>query len=157
MSLLAAVRVVLHDRTCFYWLSPLPITVCRYSFVVNLCCKLKKIEVLIFFGTCLGMFSVAILWALAMCICTFVFDYLCKFRFRRLGQHTATVWVHDSYCLLITQAAAPLVFANSHFTPFDNAASPVPFHIPTQFYLFHVWFTVLGMAHFSSNSTYTNK
>lgn len=152
MSLLAAVRVVLHDKTCFYWLSFTHHSMWRHCCVVNslliMGCRLKKIEVLIFFGICLGMFAVAILCALSVCICTFAFDYLCKFRFRCLGQRAATVWDCDSYCLLITQAAAWLVFANTHFTPFDYAASPVPSHIPSQFYLLYVWLAVSHMAHF---------
>lgn len=50
----------------------------------------------------------------AVCVlCVFV--HLCEFRLKRLGQHAATVWDYDSYCLLITQAAALLVFAYGYF------------------------------------------
>lgn len=58
-----------------------------------------------------------------LCVCTFVHGYLCKIRFKSLGQHTATVWDYDSGCLLITQAAALLLFAYGYFAPFDYTAS----------------------------------
>ena len=54
------------------------------------------------------------------CVCTCVFEYLCWFK--RLGQHAATVWDSDSYCLLITEATALLVFACGYFAPFDSSA-----------------------------------
>lgn len=134
MSLLAAVRVVLHDKTCFiaslypsmYVETPQCCNLSCLSLLI-ICCRLKKSQALIFLGkfychVCLGMSAVTTVWVFSVCVCTFLFEYLCKFRFRHLVQHAATVWDSDSYCLLITQAATLLVFAIGCFGTFDHAA-----------------------------------
>lgn len=82
MSLLAAARVVLHDKTCFIaslcpslYIETVQCCITVMYFLLILGCRLKKIHALIFLaelncGLCLGMFC-----ATACVLCVFV--YLC--------------------------------------------------------------------------------